>query len=255
MESLSSTKYIQKHYLCRGHKIFSKYVEKGAPTVVFETGLGDDSGSWDYVQNQVSKLTSTFSYDRAGIGKSDKAPTPRTCLDIVYDLVDLLSKAPVEYPYILVGHSFGGLVIRLFASMYPELVLGIILVDAAPEYKEISYEKILPEKNILPNREYLNNPMLNSEKIDKIQSYDQISSNKYLYDIPLTVIIRGLSDVFDQDLPNERILEIDQELQLNFLKLSTKSKVVIAKNSTHFIQNDEPEIIIEEIKKMLSIFK
>ncbi|GKS14962.1 hypothetical protein YDYSY3_59620 [Paenibacillus chitinolyticus] len=76
----------------------------------------------------------------------------------------------VEPPYVLVGHSFGGLVARLYASLYPQLISGIVLVDAAPEYKELECEKVLPEKLAAQNREYFENSTLNHDKIDKIQS-------------------------------------------------------------------------------------
>lgn len=252
MEFVSNDiKYVEKYYTCRNHKIFYKHFNKNAPTVIFEAGLGDGSQSWNYIQDRISQIASTFSYDRIGCGKSDKSLISRTCLDIVCNLREILTTISTKPPYILVGHSFGGLVVRLFANIYPELVFGVVLVDAIAENKEIHYEKILTEKHLLKNREYFKNPMLNAEKIDKEKSYNQISENNSLYNIPLTIIMRGLADDNDLSLPNDKILRMDQELQSNMQNLSTRSKIRIAHNSRHFIQNDEPEIVIEEIKNML----
>jgi hypothetical protein len=150
-----------------------------------------------------------------------------------------------------VGHSFGGLVARLYASLYPQAISGIVLVDAAPEYKELAYEKVLPEKLVAGNREYFENPMLNSEKIDKVQSYKQIVDYFRISDIPLSIITRGLPDKSDGEWPDKEILEIEQRLQVDFQWLSTSSKHRIAGRSGHYIHHDEPEIVIEEIIIML----
>ena len=129
MESLEEVKYKSQLSKINGYELFSKYYINGSPTVLFEAGMGDSSEIWASIQSKISLFTTTFSYDRAGIGKSDTSAIPRTCLDIVEDLFELLQKLSLKPPFILVGHSFGGLVSRIFASMYPNLVVGIILVD------------------------------------------------------------------------------------------------------------------------------
>ncbi|GIP29051.1 alpha/beta hydrolase [Paenibacillus sp. J23TS9] len=242
---------IEAFHTCHARKLFGKHSLKGTPSVIFIAGLGDCSESWNVVQNRVSQITSTFSYDRAGVGRSEVASVPRTCLDLVQELSELLSVIPVKPPYILVGHSFGGLVARLFASCYPGLVSGIILVDAAHEYKELAYEKILPEKLIPKNRAYLENPMLNSEQIDKLQSYKEVVDHSWQSSIPLSIITRGLPDHNDEEWPHQEILQIEQWLQADFQRLSTVSKIRIAGRSGHYIHHDEPEMVIEEIMSML----
>jgi pimeloyl-ACP methyl ester carboxylesterase len=255
MDALIDDKYRKEQSYINGYKMFSKNYINGSPTVLFEAGMGDGSETWNDIQNKISLLTSTFSYDRVGTGKSDAALMSRTCLEIVQDLSKLLAKVSVKPPFILVGHSFGGLVSRLFASIYPNLIAGMILVDAAPEYKEIAYEKVLPSQLITLNREYYNNPMLNVEKIDKVKSYKQIDTYKCVFDFPLTVIIRGLQENYDKDWPNQDIFEVEQKLQVDFKNLSTKSKIIIAKHSGHYIQNDEPELIVEAIVEMINKYR
>lgn len=207
MDALIDDKYRKEQSYINGYKMFSKNYINGSPTVLFEAGMGDGSETWNDIQNKISLLTSTFSYDRAGIGKSDAALMSRTCLEIVQDLSKLLAKVSVKPHFILVGHSFGGVVSRLLASIYPNLIAGMILVDAAPEYKEIAYEKVLPSQLITLNREYYNNPMLNVEKIDKVKSYKQIDTYKCVFDFPLTVIISGLQENHDKDWSNQDILK------------------------------------------------
>jgi pimeloyl-ACP methyl ester carboxylesterase len=101
--------------------------------VVVETGLGDFSFDWILVQNQVSHFTRICTYDRAGYAWSDPGPMPRTFDQINLELRDVLHKLRERGPFVLVGHSFGGPVVRNFARVYPADVAGIVLVDASHE--------------------------------------------------------------------------------------------------------------------------
>ncbi len=102
---------------------------EGSPAVVLESGISATSINWRAVQTEIAKFTRVLAYDRAGLGWSGPARTPRTAAQIVDELRDLLRAAQVPPPYILVGHSFGGLVVRLYAARYPTDVAGLVLVD------------------------------------------------------------------------------------------------------------------------------
>jgi pimeloyl-ACP methyl ester carboxylesterase len=116
-----------------GHRLHIYRTGKGGPTVVFESGGASWSLDWHLIQTEVEKFTSACSYDRAGFGWSDSGPNPRTSARIVAELHILLTKAEIKKPYVLVGHSFGGHTVRLFASNYPDEVAGVILIDARHE--------------------------------------------------------------------------------------------------------------------------
>jgi pimeloyl-ACP methyl ester carboxylesterase len=100
------------------------------PTVILEAGLGDFSVEWSLVQPGISQFARVCSYDRAGDGWSDWGPHPRTFQQIVYELHTLLKKAGLKPPFVLVGHSYGGWLVRLYAYTYPGEVAGIVLIDA-----------------------------------------------------------------------------------------------------------------------------
>jgi pimeloyl-ACP methyl ester carboxylesterase len=101
----------------------------GGPTVLFESGIAATNLNWSHIQETVSRFTRTASYDRGGLGWSSRADTPRTPANIAIELHEMLQRAGIQSPYILVGHSFGGLVMRRYALLYPEDVQGIVLVD------------------------------------------------------------------------------------------------------------------------------
>jgi pimeloyl-ACP methyl ester carboxylesterase len=105
----------------------------GSPTVILESGLGAPAAGWSLVQPDVAKFTRVCSYDRAGYGWSDPSPLPRTSLAIAKELHALLLNAGVAPPYTLVGHSFGGFNVRVYAGQYPDEVSGVVLVDSSHE--------------------------------------------------------------------------------------------------------------------------
>ena len=100
------------------------------PTVVLEAGVGDFSVEWSLVQPAVARFARVCSYDRAGDGWSEIGPYPRTFRQIVYELHTLLDRAGERPPYVLVGHSYGGWLVRLYQSTYPSEVTGMVLVEA-----------------------------------------------------------------------------------------------------------------------------
>src|SRR5262245_15580336 len=103
------------------------------PTVILESGIGDFSVEWSLVQPGVAAFARVCSYDRAGDGWSDLGPHPRTFHQIVQELHTLLYKAGERPPYVLVGHSYGGWLVRLYAFTYPADVAGMVLIEAGAD--------------------------------------------------------------------------------------------------------------------------
>jgi len=112
------------HLNCTGTRRASE------PTVILEAGAGDFSVDWSLVQPSIATFARVGSYDRAGSGWSDLGPRPRTMHQIVYELHTLLERAGERPPYVLVGHSYGGALVRVYQSTYPREVAGLVLVEA-----------------------------------------------------------------------------------------------------------------------------
>lgn len=120
-----------------GRRLNLYCVGQGSPTVVFDAGLGGNTASWDTIQPEIGQQTRACAYDRAGLGFSDPATRPGTSANIVDDLHRLLVAAGIKPPYILVGHSYGGMNVRLYADDYPTEVVGMVLVDPSHEDEEL----------------------------------------------------------------------------------------------------------------------
>jgi pimeloyl-ACP methyl ester carboxylesterase len=115
---------------------------EGAPTVIFAPGLNGATLHWARVQHAVALRTRTVAFDKAGIGFSDPGPMPRTAAAIVEDLRAALSAAGFGPPYLLVGHSAGGLQMRLFAFRYPQEVVGMVMVDSSSEHQDRRIDEV-----------------------------------------------------------------------------------------------------------------
>jgi pimeloyl-ACP methyl ester carboxylesterase len=113
-----------------GYKLHIHCTGKGSPTVILDAGRVAFSSHWGWVQPEIAKTTRVCAYDRAGYGWSDPGPEPRTGLQMTRELHALLQSADIDGPYVLVGHSMGGIYAMFYATGYPDEVAGIVLVDS-----------------------------------------------------------------------------------------------------------------------------
>lgn len=128
-----------------GRKLNLYCLGEGSPVVIFESGLTEPINNWGWVQPSVARTTKTCSYDRAGVGFSDPINRPSTSANIVDDLHRMLKAANINPPYVLVGHSAGGLSARLYAHTFPDEVVGMVLVDPSDENQVPESRKLYPE--------------------------------------------------------------------------------------------------------------
>lgn len=114
-----------------GYRLHLNVMGEGSPTVILEAGMASFSANWAWVQPEVARFSQVVAVDRAGLGWSDPGPKPRGAGQNARELHTALEKLGIAGPYVLVGHSYGGLAIRAFAALYPGEVAGMVLVDGS----------------------------------------------------------------------------------------------------------------------------
>ena len=229
------------------HRLFGLLSGEGETTVILDAGLGGTSEDWSKVQPEVENFSKVFSYSRAGLGKSEKASIPRTCKDIIEDLRSLLLATNLHPPYVLVAHSWSGINARWFVNQYPDEIAGMVLIDAVHEDKYEQFEKVLSEEKASRMWLFVKNPSKNDENIDRIASIEQVRSKQNNFDFPLIVLTRATD--------SDELSKIETDLQAEFLKLSTNSRQYFSKHNDHFIQNSEPELVIDSIRQVVEFIK
>jgi pimeloyl-ACP methyl ester carboxylesterase len=274
-----------------GYNIHLYTTGSGGPSVILDAGMGCSALGWSLVQPKVAEFTQVTALDRAGNGWSDESPLERTSENIIMEFRTALKKANIPAPYVLVGHSFGGMNAQLWASLYPDEVLGVILVDSGHEdqYKKIPMPQInhtvmmlasrlgvarlvthLPvhKKGIAVFPEDIQEQLLPQIRTTKFMrtvlgEASQIETSckqlkavgKSLGDKPLMVIsaAKGTS-AEGSGYSQEQVdsfLGYFKELQKDLATKSTQGKQVIAEESDHMVTLNQPQIIIDSIKEMV----
>lgn len=209
------------------------------PAIVLINGAGGPIEAWLKVWGKLGRDNVVFAYNRLGIGKSSKPKEPQTGGVMVRDLKSILFSLKIEPPYLIVGHSLGGLVAHLFALTYPDDVCGIIFLESSTV------------QDVLANPKKAKGKGQNAfSEVGHVRAtVTEIQAFSVFPDIPISVIAGG-KPAFAWFMPKS-IKEERMKHQKELLKLSRQGSVVIAKNSGHFPQLTEPDLVIQEIKRLL----
>jgi pimeloyl-ACP methyl ester carboxylesterase len=216
----------------------------GAPsphTVILIAGQGRTMQDWSRVQPALSGFTRVCSYDRAGFGESDKPPNQQSMAEIVDDLHQLLAAAHEKPPYILVGHSIAGIICRRFTAKFPADVSGLLFLDSSHE------EQIWRLHEIDSNGP---SPDGNSDVF-----YGTGRRLDWHTNAPLIVITQGKPGPPLPGLTPEQnagFARVWQELQQDLAARSPRGQFRVAEQSGHFIQLDEPDLVVQSIKDLLT---
>lgn len=261
------------HILCKG--------EGAGPAVIFEAGLSQytANSTFSAAQTAVAGFARVCTYDRAGMGWSDPAPEGWTYPDRVRDLHALLEAAHVEGPYVLVGHSMGGLLARDYARTYPGQVAGLVLVDSTTErnFDEIEAAQVSvvaqidaalavaqpgvpviglpagtsPEMQMAFTPEVLRGVKAEFEALGRLTPRERPSSAAgALGDLPLIVMPRGrtMAPPSADDLDH-------RQGQEELLTLSSNAVLTVAENSGHAVPLDEPQVVAAAVRRLLEALK
>jgi pimeloyl-ACP methyl ester carboxylesterase len=264
-----------------GYRLHINCVGTGSPTVVIEAGWGDWSATWSsWVQPAVAQTTRVCTYDRAGYGYSEAGPLPRTADRFAQELHTLLQEARVPGPYVVVGHSLGGALVRVFAHDYPAEVAGVVLIESMNPSAVEPSAAVAPPPTDLPSSDdwiltfparvgllrLLAGPLglsagLSPEVANTYVAFSvtprhvqttidegrgmpaglaQARAIQTLGAVPVIVLSRGL----EQD-------QTHQAEQSELLHLSPDSQQLVADRSGHNVQIDQPEAAVGAIATMV----
>jgi pimeloyl-ACP methyl ester carboxylesterase len=283
------------HLLCRG---------SGSPTVALDAGAGGFSLDWALVMPALARETRVCAYDRAGLGWSEPGPEPRDAAQTVDELGRLLDRAGILPPYVLVGHSAGGLRMQLFTLEHPEQVVGLVLVDStndlvvaeqldmlSPETRR-AFEAWLrsPEFGAEPPPPDLDAaaliPLIPPELLPQLAAYValiarpshqqavaaedaaltasrfQVREAKRAREpqpfgaLPLIVLINAIPGTVASlaEPPTAQVhvrLAVEHELAAHLAGLSSRGTLVRAERSGHYIQLDEPDVVVSAIRAVI----
>jgi len=257
-----------------GRKIYLECKGTGTPVVILEAGLRNRADIWsvapetgEAVFPQTATFTRVCAYDRPGttlgvdqFSRSDPVPMPRTAKDAVADLHALLRVATIPPPYMLVGHSTGGLISRLYASTYPNEVAGLVLVDAIPEGVRTA---MTPEQWKVYDRLLLVDPprelaaYKDLETIDFDVSFDQMRRAAKVAPLPpgpFIVISKGRPFGLPLGLPDWLPATLEQAWtagQSELAQLLPNTPHRIATKSSHYVQIEESQLVIDAIRRVV----
>ncbi len=252
----------------------------GSPTVVLEAGIRTGGNNWSQdllepetlrrmVLPAVAGFTRVCAYDRPWtvIGldhaphprRSDPVPMPRTARDMVGDLHLLLQAASIPGPYVLVGHSLGGLIVRLYASIYPDEVGGLVLVDAPQEDSEAQLKALLTPAQWEAVERLQQAPLErypDYERVDFDASMAQMRQARVdtpLRPMPLAVLSRGNSnDAPFPDWPVDAFEPMWRALQDDLARLVPNARHTIASQAGHNIHQEQPALVSEAIRQVVT---
>ncbi len=237
-----------------GYRLRLGCAGQGTPTVVLEAGLGEGLDEWAALLPHVAAFTRVCAYDRAGVGKSDAGPRPRTSRQMVTELRTLLAGAQVAGPYVLVGHSLGGLNVALYAAEHPDEVAGLVLLDPAfPDF----LARMDAAWGRLRTRLFLRVgfPQEGMTKEDLRTSCAQVAAAGRLPDVPLVVISAGqparLPTVFRAIFPGSKYQRVMQAGGAVLAGASTQGRQVIAPDANHNTMQLQYALITKTIHEVI----
>ena len=265
-----------------GRSLNYSCVGQGSPTVIFESGSGGPGKDWTRFQRQVSAYTRACWYDRAGYGWSDPAPFPHPASAIAGDLHRLLRKAGVAPPYVLVGFSFGGICVRVYADKFRQEVAGIVLVDSThvDERQPITpagggylpyFPRLFPTvaqilrplgvlRLFMPRREVTPfEPRTMAESFKELLYESELEARavRNLGDVPLIVLTAGRHRINPPESPEDARAQRSWEAhwiqaQQQLARLSTRGEQRIFPDASHNLPHDRPQELLAAIREVVT---
>lgn len=253
------------------HQLHIYCIGAGSPTIVVDVGAGESYTSWQPVQEQLAEDTRVCAYDRAGYGQSEPGPMPRDGQRAAAELHLLLQNSGEDGPFLLVGHSLGGLNMQVFAASYPEHVVGVVLLDPSPlgwmvgdgfpELRDLFAQETAAMRAAAGAARASSEPEEKAQAafLDALasehqeifgQTAQQVGAIRTFGQLPLLVIGATESDPrFGDDSEAFRQFWNDESRKL--AAKSDRGRFVLTEGSSHQIHLDAPQLVTDAVREML----
>jgi pimeloyl-ACP methyl ester carboxylesterase len=244
-----------------GRRLHCVVYGSGGPTVVLVSGFQAPQAYWNPVVPGIAEITSVITYDRAGYGKSERGDLPVHGRQAADDLHVLLDKLGVPKPYLLVGHSYGGRIVRLFAAAYPADTAGLVLEEAGHEdLPEAQLEALTGRDRetlaamIAPYRTKIPDPHTETDYM--LATVEQLHQSGPLPRVPLVVITSasrgsGLPSVFSPE-SQSKLGEVAMAMQKKLVDLVPGAEQILVEGAGHNVHLDKPEAVLAPILALVA---
>jgi pimeloyl-ACP methyl ester carboxylesterase len=223
-------------------------VGSGARTVILESGLGDTLDVWKDIQPQIAAhCTRTVAYTRAGYVGSDPADGPRDSATIVKELREELGRRNIRPPYVLVGHSLGGLYMQYFARNFPAEVTGLLLIDSTHWDQHLVIDAQANQQYTGQREVTLFMPLIMRQELrDSAQAGEQVHASPIVADVRTIVLSSTVRPKNSTPASLERAVQLQGEIAADF----PGARHVFVTGATHYIQRDKPEVVINAAREL-----
>lgn len=263
-----------------GHRLHLLCSGEGKPTVIFEAGLGESALGWARVQRDLARSARVCSYDRAGMAWSDEGPAPRTAGNGANELHALLDASGEPGPYLLVGHSIGGLFTLRFGAAYPQKVAGIVLVDPSdpkairtagypwPAIMQARVQGVLAElgvlrvfgRSIVPAAVGVTPPPEVLEAVPILYGPRSQATSVAELEASLTSADEVLADEATGYLATQRLVVISaaddsadtRAEQERLARLSKNGRHLVARRGGHYVHYDDPDLVVDAVRALIA---
>ena len=253
----------------RGKKQYVVVEGKGEPVIVFLTGKGRSQTDFKKVYDKVKKTNQIFSYDRAGLGQSELIRNDRSIDTMAFELHELLIKEKIKPPYILVGHSLGGYIMRCFVNRYPDMVSGMVFLDPAHEeefkngiairsdsdkvfFRE-QFETFLKVKTKTKGHHAESKQCFDFDSLGYSTNQKIVKQTNVPTHIPITILLSTEADVDNEYIDKE--IEFRNQFFNQWKTINPQIKIINAPKTGYFIQMEEPKLVVDEINEMIKKVK
>lgn len=251
------TGLVDDHIAIDGGRMHLRCVGEGPTTVLLLAGWGGSGDGWGAIEPTVAERARVCSYAKFGTGTSDAPPTTQTFVTQAADLHRLLEAAGEPGPYVVLGHSFGGAQAVAFAAEHPDEVVGLMLLDASPVTWPAAVCAV-PDDGTDAARDAgtlcatMHDPALDPERIDVVPAFEEVAAIESLGDLPMTVMSaarRTWPGLAESEIT--RLTDVWSEGVDRWAGLSTASTIVTVADTSHLIQLDQPELVVDQLLALL----